>query len=399
MKRIMKRIKINRKLLFLIIFSKIVIFTIIFIAFFRFPFNSISYFSNFHYPLNEKISFVSSFKTWDSQHYLYLSEKGYSESIESNRFFPLLPFSIKTLSLIIQNKVFAGLLSSFIFSVLGLILFFKFCKNYFKKENPAFRSILLLLSFPTAFYFSLIYSESAAFFLTMGFFYFLYRKDFLKASFFAFFLPLVRPLGIFIIVPHFVFWITYLHNEKKKFSFEFIIEFIKKAIFDKRTYFVFSSLLGLGFYFAIMQLTSGNYLSGINALEKSVVGNWQITNAFNPVFFFVNLFFPDSPSLHGFTNSIIDRIFFICFLAVLYLIYKKLDKTLFAYAVMLGMVPIFGNFMSYTRYVLLVFPIFMVLAWYFEKSKLKLLFYPILLFFIIIQTIFLIMHSLNYWVS
>ncbi|MBI3984610.1 MAG: glycosyltransferase family 39 protein [Candidatus Levybacteria bacterium] len=391
----MKKIKINRKLLFLIVFSKIFIFTTIFIAFFYLPFNKEGFFGNFHYPIDEKISLVSSFKTWDSQHYLYLSEKGYSQSIASNRFFPLYPFSIKLVSLVVGNKVFAGLLASFIFSILGLVFFYRFCKKYFKNENTAFRAILLLLSFPTAFYISLIYSEGACFFLTMGFFYFLYKKDFLKASIFAFFLPLVRPVGIFIVIPHAVFWISYLYKKEKRFS----VDFIKKVVFNKETYLVLSSFLGLGLYFLIMQLTTQSYLSGISALQESVVGNWQIANIFNPVFFFVNLFFPDSPTLHGFTNSIIDRGVFMGFLFSLYLIYKKLDKTLFSYALMLGMVPVFGNFMSYTRYVLLVFPIFMVFVLYFEKPRLKLLFYPTVIFLIIVQAVFLIMHSLNYWVS
>jgi hypothetical protein len=242
---------------------------------------------------------------------------------------------------------------------------------------------------------SLIYSESALLFLTSAFFYYLYSKKYFLAAIFVFFIPLTRPVGILIVVPYFVYWTINVWQLSKAN----IKKFLLKLIGMKETYYLLSPILGVLLYFLIMQFQTGNYWEGIRALQSSVVGNWKLSNSLDPIYFLVNLFSPGALAIHGFTNSIIDRVFFVFYCFSLIFIYKRLDKTMFVYALMLGMVPVFGNFMSYTRYVLMVFPIFMVLAKIFDEKKYEFLFYPTLFSMIMFQTLFLIMHALNYWVA
>lgn len=384
----------TRNILYLLIFNKVTIFLIIILAFFLFSFNKVNFNSNFHYPNSEKISLISAFKTWDGQHYLFLIEKGYHKNNISNTFYPLFPAGVSLLNLLIKNSTLSGLIISNIFSILSMYYFFLFAKILLKNEQKALVSLLLLLSFPTAFYLSLIYSESLFLFLTSAFFYYLYSRKYFLASIFALFIPISRPIGVLIIFPYFVFWVSSMWKQSRENIKTFLIEFFK----TKHTYYLIAPLIGFIAYLIFMQITTGSYFEGFR-MESYNVGHWDIANVLNPLLFFVNLFFPESSALHGFTNSIIDRVFFVCYCIFLYFIYKKLDKTMFVYALVMGMVPILGSFMSYTRYVLMVFPIFMVLAKFYDKSKYKLLFYPTLLLFIVIQIIFLIMHSLNYWVA
>jgi len=384
------------KKFFLTILSvKFFIVLTIILAYFFIPFNKVSYESNFKTFANEPISLSSAFKTWDAQHYIFLSKNGYQKNNQSDRFYPLLPLAIKIINVPLGNSVLSGLIASFIFSLFGLFYYYLFCKEYFKNKRIAFGSLIILLSFPTAFYLSLIYSESVCFFLTAGFFYYLYKHKFVSAAIFAFFLPLSRSVGIVIIFPFIVFWLIHIKNVSK----HTVREYVKHVFLNKNSYLVLSPLLGLLAYFIIMYVQTGNPFEGLYMLQNSVVGNWKLINAINPSYFFVNLFFPDNIQIHGFTNSVIDRMFFIGYCISLYFIYKKFDKTLFVYALFTGMVPVFGNFMSYTRYVLLVFPIFMLLAQILKQKKYKILFYPVVLFLFIFQIVFLVMHVLSYWVA
>jgi hypothetical protein len=383
-----------KKIFSLALLVKVAVLMLIFLAFNLLPFNSKTYFANFIYPQNEKISLATAYKTWDAQHYLFLSQQGYKANSGSDTFFPALPFSISLVNKLINNPVIAGLIVSNLFSFLGIFYFFLFCRSFLKNEEQAFKSALLLLAFPTAFFLTLIYSESILLFLTSAFFYYLYSKKYAWAAIFAFFIPLTRPVGMLIIFPYIVFWLTTKYKEAGRNY----LDLFKKVLLDRRTYYLLSPVLGILLYFLIMQLTTGNYWEGMR-LEYAIVGAWKVSNVFDPIYFLVSLFSPGGFVVHGFTNSIIDRVFFVIYCVFLVVIYKRLDKTMFIYALMFGMTPLLGSFMSYTRYVLMVFPIFVVLAKIFAEKKYSLLFYPTLFFMLMLQTLFIIMHALNYWVA
>jgi len=383
-----------KKLFFLVLFLKLTVLLLIFLGFNLLPFNSNTYSQNFLYSKGEKISLASAYETWDAQHYLFLSQQGYKPNNQSDRFFPALPFGIAVVNKFVNNPLIAGLITSNIFSFLGIFYFFLFCRLLLKDEKQAFKSVLLLLAFPTAFFMSLVYSESVLIFLTSAFFYYLYSKKYFWATIFVFFIPLARPVGILIVFPYYVYWLLDIWQRSKKDIATFLVKFFK----TKETYYLLSPLLGFALYGLFMQITTGSFMEGFKT-QGVVVSGWNISNIFDPIYFLVSLFSPSSFAIHGFTNSIVDRVFFLLYCVSLVIIYKRLDKTMFVYALMIGMVPLFGSFMSYTRYVLMVFPIFIVMGKIFAKKRYDLFFYPTLFFLLMLQTLFIIMHSLNYWVA
>jgi len=125
-----------------------------------------------------------------------------------------------------------------------------------------------------------------------------------------------------------------------------------------------------------------------------VAGN-SLQNLLHPLLWFKRNFIEITLTLHNYTTSIIDRLFFAGFLASLFGIYKNADKIFFYYALVMGLVPaLLGNFMAYTRYLVVVFPIFIILALIF-KNKSPYVIIPLFM----MQIFFLVIHSLNYWVG
>lgn len=386
-----------KKIILLTITVKICTFLLIIVGFYTLPFNTASYFANFHYPEESPVTLKEAFKTWDAQHYLYLSEQGYKPNHDSNAFYPLFPFLIHLFTPLFHNSFYAGLFISNLLSILSIVFFYLFVKNYFKNKNQeqlALASVVLLLIFPTGFYLSLIYSESLSLFLIIIFFYFLYKNRFLYASVFAILIPLSRPIGIFIIFPYAFYTLRYLYLISPKISLQMQV---KKMLVDYRFYLLLSPLFGLLIYFSIMYLSTSSITSGVMAAGHYASG-WKITNILHPDIFLKNLFSP-IPTKHLLINSGIDRAFFLLFVALLYFIYKRLDKTLFIYALTVGSVPLFGTFMSYARYSLLIFPIFMVLSGFIKSKSHLIHIFLILLIICLLQIFFIISHTLNYWVA
>lgn len=384
-----KESKINifgwKKVLAITLVVKLIIFLIIIFAYVKLPFNLPMRYGNFLDSDYKKISVLSSFMTWDSQHYLFLSDHGYRPDQESDRFYPLFPGLIHLGSTFFHNSFWGGIVISNIISLFAILLFYAFVKKHFD-EKVAFFSSLFLLAFPTGFYLSLIYSEGLFLLLTLCFFWFLYKEEYFVAGLFSFFLPLTRPVGIFITVP---------------FAIVLLFSVWKKAAKNNMQLFKLLHVLwpfaGLCALFLFMNAKTG-YAFETFLLDKMVAGQWNAFNIFNPLIFLKSLFtFP--LALHGFTNSIIDRVFFISFLISLPFLYRSVPKSLFFYAILMGGVPLFGSFMSYTRYLFMAFPIFILLGKLFIEKKNRFFLYSLLGLFIILQIVFIILHSLNYWVS
>jgi Gpi18-like mannosyltransferase len=375
----------NLKTLFaLTVLSKICIVAVIFIGANLIPFSASFYQSNFRYPADEPISLTTTFKTWDAQHYLYLAEQGYQAKEQSDRFFPLYPLLIKVFSpLFVGNTLWTGLFLSNLFSFFLIFFFYIFIKQLFN-ESTAFISSLFLLAFPTGFYLSLVYTESLLMMLALMFFYFLYRKHYWPAFLSAFLLPLSRPQGILVAGALLVFIAAKLIKDKKLY----------KDIWTELSIFIAFGA-GLLLYFFIMQQATGNFMTGLNLHKDMNVGNHSIANMLDPIGWFKRNFIFSNLILHHFTNGIIDRLFFLGFLALAVLSYKRMDATMFAYLLLLGLIPVLsGGFMSYTRYMLQAFPIFITLALTLKEKH-----YYLTIPMLILQTIFLLLHSQNYWVS
>jgi len=145
-----------------------------------------------------------------------------------------------------------------------------------------------------------------------------------------------------------------------------------------------------------MYLVTDNAFAGIEA-QKLFIAQNSVTNVLEPVRLVRDLFTADLV-LHGFRNSLIDRLAFLVFLVSLPFVYRVVDKPLFIVYVLFGMVPLLGSFMAYTRYLLVAFPMYIAAASALSARSTRLTFGVAGVMFVI-QIVLLARHSLNHWVA
>jgi hypothetical protein len=369
------------KVIKLTLLMKASILVLIYLGYHFLSFNAINYNGNFVYPAGEAPGPFTLFKTWDAQHYLYLADQGYHPGQMSNAFYPLLPFLIHlTGFLFLSHTMAAGLFVSHALTLIAMGYLYLFVKKRYD-EKTAFFSCLLLLAFPAGFYIGLIYTESLFLALSTALFYYCGEKKLLPAIFCAFLLPFTRPTGLFVILPIFagIFWGEFFKEKSYRF---------------KKLLIPLGLMAGFAGYLILMKIFTGEFFAG-PAAEKYIRTNYSITHLFHPIDWFVMNFIKTDFSVAGLHSGIINRLLFVGYLAVLLLARKHLNRTLFAYSLVLGLIPaLSGDFASYMRYLVVLFPLFIYLA---VKLKENAEYY--MLACLPLQALFALAHSLNYWVA
>jgi len=332
-------------------------------------FNMDNYYANLHGPGPDPRSFQSFFTTWDSQNYILISEHGYRPGSILDAFYPLWPLCIRIFSyLTLGNSLAAGLILSNLLSVAALVVL----HGYIAKRDgrtTADYSILLILAFPGGFYLLLPYSESLFLLLTAFLIVYIARGDYVRAGLVTFLAVLARPVGILLIVP------LGLH------------------ILAARRYRSLGCLLiplsGYTLYFAVMYMTTGDALAGFHAQDLFPV-HPSVRNIFD-VTGFIDKMSETFPS--------IGQIFFLWFIIAMAAVYKK-DRDLFSLGLLMGLVPAMSNqLISFTRYALMVVPIFIVTASFFDRPGRKAWFFVFLAASFCLQIVLLFLHMNYYWVA
>lgn len=374
-------------LVFIFLSIKVAFLVLVYLNQHLLPFNENLYVANLVREIPDLPDFMRAFNTWDTQHYLLLAENGYGANAMSNAFYPLYPWLIKlTTPLFADSSLVAALVTANLVSLLVPIYMYKLT-GLFTSEPHAYRATILLLSFPTAFYLNVAYTEALFLGLTLMGFFFLFSRDVLKASLCCFLLPLVRAQGLLMVVPILVLAMSTIA----------VIEGTSREKFREaaNVYLlpVLASFLGIACYLLVMKIETNSYMTGFEAQQFFAAQN-SIRNLFNPHDWYVRNFLEIQLYFHGFADSMMDRAFFIIFVPTLIWIFLRQHKALFFYAAMMMLIPAFsGNFMSYTRFLLVVFPISILLA---TNSRLS-IFLTIVMF--AVQIVFFLGHTGGYWIS
>jgi hypothetical protein len=350
-----------------------------------FPFHAANYAANFSYPAGEAPGFFSHFKTWDAQHYLFLSEEGYQPGQISNAFFPFFPFLIHAASyLFFKNTLAAGLFLSNLLSLVAMVYLYLLVEKKSGKKTAIFTCVFLA-AFPTAFYLDLVYTESLFLMLAVAFFYYKEENKPVYASLCAFLLPLTRPTGILMIA---VALAVVLFPGKPK----------GRNDSGKTWVFPLLFIAGFVFYLALMNFFTNDIGAAFSAL-RVFLGHHTLANLFHPLNWIVSNFVTNPYTLCGFGTGILDRLSFIFFLVMVFLAFRRLDVGLLSYVLVLGLIPALGceNLASFARYCVVLFPLFIVLASHLQKKPGYYLTY--LSVCLPLQAVLVLAHSLNYWIS
>ncbi|PIY69375.1 hypothetical protein COY90_01010 [Candidatus Roizmanbacteria bacterium CG_4_10_14_0_8_um_filter_39_9] len=219
--------------------------------------------------------FLSHLASFDGVHYTQIADNGYAEHEQA--FFPLYPLLIKGLTFITQNRLVSGLIISNVAFLFGIMIFFKYL-SLIGVENPGIPSgadppirrgaptgkdsrqnlsmiVIFLLLFPTSFFFGAVYTEGLFFFLFIASLYFLKKKNYWVAGIFAGLSSATRLMGIFLIIPFLVSFLT-----DKSFNLKRYMVRVGHYLF-----LIFSPLIGFIMYSGYLWKTTGDPLYFFNA--------------------------------------------------------------------------------------------------------------------------------------
>jgi hypothetical protein len=232
--------------------------------------------------------------------------------------------------------------------------------------------IVLLLAFPTSFFFGSVYTESLFLFLTLTSFYFIRKEKFWFAAIFAAFASATRLVGIFLL-PILLYEIW--RKNKNKFS---ITNFLPILI----------SGIGLIFYMSYLQKTVNDPFFFFHAQPAFGAGRSGSAFVLLPqvIFRYLKIFITASLSY----DYAIAAGELIVFIFAVFLLIKNVKKIRISYQVFAWLTiltpTLTGSLSSMPRYLLNAIPIFILLAQ--ENIKIKFILTIISFLFLVIGTMF-----------
>ena len=306
--------------------------------------------------------FLAPWYRWDSVKYLEISEMGYqTENSVDSVWPPLYPLLIRGLSGIMHPMQAALLISTLAFFMAMVFLHQNICHIWDKKL--ADYSILIIVIFPSSFFFMAAYSESLFLFLSLGCLFSAQRRNWVPAGLYGILAAMTRQLGLFLILP--LLWEIY------------------EAYFKDKN-IQWKKVLSSGICAAFIPLQTGLNFGYIHFVLKmpwpweTVTRVWSHRLTFPWTGFIANVrYLLRTPS------SLMDiSMIFDLFLAVLFvvLLAVKMPKMPLSYRIYGAsiLLPVlvylrqYDTFTSLNRYVLPIFPVFIGIAYYLKNKALKL---------------------------
>ncbi len=333
---------------------------------------------------------------FDGVHYLNIAFRGYINEV---RFFPLYPLLIFLVSFLIGlgkvtflNTFIAGVILSNLFLLISMYFFYKLLGLDYP-EKIAKLALIFLLTFPTAFFFGVIYSESLFLMLLILSFYSARTGRWKEAIIAAFLLSITRIVGVFIIPA----LILELYLQKVN-SPPNLLKLLKENL---KIILAIILLVPSGLaYFSFYNFQKwGNFLYFITAHTE--LGNsrssTQIILPFQTIYRYIKIFINLPVRYFEWWIAFLEILTFVFILGVFYVSFKKkirMSYLLFSFCAF--MLPVLsGTLTALPRYVLVLFPIYITFA--LIKSKMvKIAFFIV---FCILQITLSLFFFRGYFVS
>lgn len=156
----------------------------------------------FSFPYKESILdpagsyFLTAWAHFDGVHYLGIAANGYFAQY-TQAFFPVYPLLIRFLGQVLGSDLIAGLLLSHLSLIAWLVMLYKLLRLDYSKVVTQ-KTLILLMIFPTAFFWGSLYTESFFMLLVVSSFYLLRTKRFWQAFFLVALASGTRVVGVFL---------------------------------------------------------------------------------------------------------------------------------------------------------------------------------------------------------
>lgn len=302
---------------------------------------------------------------YDGQWYLNIADNGYNPHALTSEprnivFYPLYPALIALLGKFLGSMEWAGILISNLAQLGWMILLYLLVKREYS-EQVAVISLLTLLLFPTSIVFSAVYTESLFLLLSIGSLFAARRGKWFLSGLVGFLAALTKIQGVILFPVLAVEWWLQRREEVPPSGWSlFGISLIPLGIFT---------------YFGYLYGLTGSFFASLEAQKNFGMGR---VTGFHPEHLWDQM--THLTSWHSFANSPIDAAMLVVFVLLLICSYKKIRFSYWMYSLLAILMPLSTwTLMSTTRYMMIVFPLFIWGATVMEKRKEVLVFFLVLL--------------------
>ncbi len=308
----------------------------------------------------------------DSLWFTNIARNGYEkEAFNTNTqhtwaYFPLYPLLLRTAALATGEYPLTGMALSSLLFFFGLVLLYRLVIAYDYVVSTAERTVFYLAAFPVSYFFALAQTESLFLLLTVSCFYAARKDRWWLAGIIGAFASATRFAGIFLMVPlSFMYWQNMrVANRRLKTDVASLL-LIPLGLIAFMIYL--RSITGNAFAFADIQVAWGHSLGMFwRPLLGFLADPWRVS-------------FGWDFRLLNFASALVALI---CGLVLL----KRRYWALALYTLISVVVPLSFqlSLQSLARYVLVIFPLFLVLAWAGREPRIDQ----------IIRTVFLVLLTL-----
>lgn len=285
------------------------------------------------------------FAQLDARAYLDIAKNGYNAEFNGTSnygWYPLYPLLIRLFSLI--GYELSAFLISNIFSFIAVYLLYILVKEELGEKN-AHRSLFYLLFFPSAFFLTVMYTESLFLTLTLAMFILAKREEWFYVGILGFLVSLARVQGILLLFP-----MAYMYARKKKFKIKNI---------DKNAIFLLLIIAGSATIFSYYYLATGDplvHFKTYGRYAREISPPWEsIINTLTEI--------SKSTSYAEIFLDSLNIFIIISMFALVYISLKHMKREYSIYFFASLLLPFFSSSLaSMTRFVLVAFPVFMALA-------------------------------------
>jgi len=326
---------------------------------------------------------------WDSGWYLGIAEKGYwwqaPGEWSSVVFFPLYPQLIRLVGYLTNSQyALAGIIVSSLCTLATCFYLYYLVKSELNKRT-ALRSVLYLLIFPTSIFLASIYTESLFVLTVVASFYYARKGQWYAASICGMLASLTRPAGIIMVG---ILLIEYFEQRNFKLS-QIKVNVLNLLMIPG----------GLGIYMLFLYQKFENpflFVFAQDAWSRNATMSfsqlWGTVIEYYDGFMNFNEANPALYIAHSF-----DFLFFIIFFALSLLVFFFVRKSYGTYMLFYLLIPaLTGTFMSMSRFTLVLFPAFILLAKWGKNQAVN---YSMIILFSMLSTLFITMFVNSYWIG
>lgn len=342
-------------------------------------------------------SWIWSFGNFDGVHYLRIAQDGYSSQY-SQAFFPLYPLLIRFFNFLPKNfnldtriytdpsYFYTGFILSNILFLISLLIFYKLIRLD-NSRRVSLYSIVLLLVFPTSYYFGGIYSESLFLFLALSCIYLIRKKKFILSGILAALASATRIIGLLLFIV-LVIEIFKEFRSIKRIKIKNYLSYMASLLIAPLgtvAYMVYlNKVYGNAFYFLTSQPAFGANRESLPLILLPQV-----------LYRYIKILLSVSINTLTFLNASLEMLFTLIPFVLLIILFRKIRLSYWVFMTGSLLIPtLTGTLSSMPRYTLLCFLLLPVIVKTYEKY-----YRWILAVSVILLALLTALFARGYWVA